>query len=33
MFASRIGAEVIVKLLVEKGARLNDTDSLGNTAL
>ena len=33
MFASRIGEEVIVKLLVEKGARLNDTDSLGNTAL
>ncbi len=33
MFASRIGTEVIVKLLVEKGARLNDTDSLGSTAL
>ena len=33
MFASRIGAEGIVKLLVEKGARLNDTDSMGNTAV
>ncbi|MDP6656717.1 MAG: ankyrin repeat domain-containing protein, partial [SAR324 cluster bacterium] len=33
MFASGIGAQVIVKLLVEKGARLNDTDTLGKTAL
>ena len=33
MFASRIGAQVIVKLLIEKGARLNDTDTLGKTAL
>jgi len=33
MFASGIGAQLIVKLLVEKGARLNDTDTLGKTAL
>jgi len=33
IFASGIGSLVIVKLLVEKGARLNDTDTQGNTAL
>ena len=33
MFSSGIGARVTVKLLVEKGARLNDTDTQGNTAL
>ena len=33
MFASGIGAQEIVKLLVGKGARLNDTDTQGKTAL
>ena len=33
MFASGIGKQEIVKMLVEKGARLNDTDTLGKTAL
>ena len=33
MFASGIGAQTIVKLLIENGARLNDTDTLGKTAL
>ena len=33
IFASGIGALATVKLLVERGARLNDTDSQGKTAL
>ena len=33
MFASGIGEQVTVELLIERGARLNDTDSQGKTAL
>ena len=33
MFASGIGVQEIVKILVVKGARLNDTDTQGNSAL